>query len=81
MVSNPDVFTYNRPISPRASSPVNKPSALKSLFMFTNVLSVEKKLLTVELELLNLSARRLNLEIHHGHCKKSEKGTKTSMNR
>ena len=33
-----------------------------------------KKLLTVKLELLNLSARQLNIEIHHGHWKKKQKG-------
>ena len=67
MVSTPEGFSNNSPISPRTSSLVKKPSARKSLFLFTNVLDVEKKLLTVKLELLNLSVRQLNLEIHHGH--------------
>ena len=67
MVSTPGGFTDNSPIYPRTSSPVKKPSSRKSLCMFTNVLYVKKILLTVKLELLNLSARRLNLEIHHGH--------------
>ena len=43
MVSNPEGFTYNIPISPRTSTPVKKPSARKSLYMFTNVLEVKKK--------------------------------------
>ena len=47
--------------------PVKKPSAKKSLFMFTSILYVNKKMLTVELELLNMSARRLNMEIYLGH--------------
>ena len=38
MVSTPEVFTNNSPISTSSSSPVNKPSAQKSLCMFTNVL-------------------------------------------
>ena len=70
MVSTPEVFTDNSPISPRISSPVNKPSARKSMCLFTNVLYVNKKILTVKLELLNLSASQLNLEIHHGHWNK-----------
>ena len=36
----------------------------------------EQKLLTVELELLNLGARKLNMEIHHGHWKKSKRALK-----
>ena len=67
IVSTPEGFTKNSPIYLMTSSPVKKPSARKSLCMFTNVLDVDKKILTVESELLNLSARQLNLEIHHGH--------------
>ena len=66
MVSTPEGFTDNSPISPMTSTQVKKPSAQKLLCMFTNVSDV-KKLLTVKLELLNLSARQLNLKIHHGH--------------
>ena len=61
MVSTPEVFNVNSHISPITSSPVKKPSARKSLCIFTNVLDVKKKLPTVELELLNLNARQLNL--------------------
>ena len=67
MVYTPEGFTNNSPISPMTSSPVKKPSARKSLCMFTNVLDVNKKLITVELEGLILSARRINMEIHYGH--------------
>ena len=73
-------FTENSPISPSTSTPVKKPSARKSLSMFTNILDV-KKLLIVKLELLNKSAGQLNMEIHHGHWNKSEKGIQKSMNR
>ena len=58
MVYNPEGFTGNSHISPMKPTPVKKPSARKSLCMFTNILDVLKKLLTVELELLNLSARQ-----------------------
>ena len=68
MVSTPEGFIDNSPISPMNPTTVNKPSARKSLCMFTNVLDANKKnLLDIELELLNLSARRLNMEIHHVH--------------
>ena len=43
MVSNPEGFTNNSPIPPRKSPPVKKPSAQKSLCMFTNILEVKKK--------------------------------------
>ena len=41
MVSTPEGFTDNSPISPRTLSPVKKPSALKPLCMFTNTLKVK----------------------------------------
>ena len=45
MVSSTEVFTDNSPISPRKSTPVNKPSDRKSLCIFTNVLEVKKNCL------------------------------------
>ena len=47
MVYNPEGFPDNGPISPMKPTPVKKPSVQKSLCMFTNILDVEKKLLTV----------------------------------
>ena len=66
MVSTPEGFTDDIPISPMTPTPFKKPLAQKSLCLFTNNLDI-KKLLPVELELLNLSTRQFNLEIHHGH--------------
>ena len=43
MVSTPELFTDNSPIFPMTSSTIKKPSAQKSLCMFTNVLDVNKK--------------------------------------
>ena len=43
MVSTPEGFTFNSPISPMNPTPVNKTSAIKSLFLFTNILDVKKK--------------------------------------
>ena len=41
MVSTPKGFTNDIPISPMTSTPVNKPSAQKSLCLFTNILDVK----------------------------------------
>ena len=46
MVSTPEGFTDNSPRSPIVPTPVNKPSARKSLCLFTNILDVEKKTAT-----------------------------------
>ena len=48
MVSTPEVFTYDIPISPMTSTPVKKPSAGKSLCFFATVLDVKIKLLPVD---------------------------------
>ena len=42
MVYNTEGFTKSIPISPTTSTPVKKPSAQKSLRMFTNLLDVKK---------------------------------------
>ena len=67
MVSTPEGFIDNSPISPIILTPVKKPRARKSLCLFTKILDVKIKLLPVELELLNISARQLNMEIRHWH--------------
>ena len=41
MVSTPEGFTNNSPIYPMISTPTNKPSARKSLCLFTNILNVK----------------------------------------
>ena len=43
MVSNPEVFTNNSTRSPMTPTPVKKPSARKSLCLFTNILYVKNK--------------------------------------
>ena len=43
MVSTPEVVTDNIPNMPIASTPVKKPSASKSLCLFTNILDVKTK--------------------------------------
>ena len=44
MVSTPELFTNNSPISPMTSTPIKKPGARKSLCMFTNILEVKNKI-------------------------------------
>ena len=46
MVSNPEGFTDNSPISTMTSTPVKKPTSRKSLFIFTEILDVKKKTAT-----------------------------------
>ena len=43
MVSTLQGVTYNRPNVPLTSTPVNKPSARKSMCLFTNILVVKPK--------------------------------------
>ena len=43
MVSTPGGFTNKIPIYPMASTPVKKPSDIKSLCLFTKILDVKKK--------------------------------------
>ena len=43
MVSTTEGVTYNIPNAPMTSTPVKKPSARKSLCVFTNILNVKPK--------------------------------------
>ena len=43
MISTPEGFTNNSPRYPITPTPVKKPSARKSLCLFTNILDVKKK--------------------------------------
>ena len=43
MVSTPEGFTNNSPISPMTSTPTKKLSAQKSLCLFTNIFEVKRK--------------------------------------
>ena len=46
MVSTHEGFVNNSPISPMTSTPIKKPSARKSLCIFTNILYVKKETAT-----------------------------------
>ena len=43
MVYTPEGFTYNSPRYPMKSTPVKKPSGIKSLCLFTDILDVKNK--------------------------------------
>ena len=44
MVSTLEGVTYNRPNVPLTSTPVNKPSARKSMCLFTNIFNVKNRI-------------------------------------
>ena len=81
MISTPEGFTNNITISTMKSTPVKKPSSWKSLCMFTNFLDVNKMTSYSRVGAAKSKARQLNMEIHHGHWNKSEKGTQKSVKR
>ena len=56
MVSTPEEFTYESPNVHMKSTPFKKPSARKSMCLFTNILNVERKQQNFVLELQNPNA-------------------------
>ena len=66
MVSTPEGFTNNSPISPMTSTPFKKPSAKKRSCLFTIVLDVKEK----------TAIHQLILELNHDHWNQSEKEIK-----
>ena len=56
MVYTSEGFNNSSPRSPMILTPVKKPSARKSLCLFTNILDAKKKILSVYLDNLNQSA-------------------------
>ena len=65
MVSTPEGFTNNSPISSMTPTPVKKPISRKSLCIFTKMLDVKKKNASCQVRLLNQSTRQLNMELQH----------------
>ena len=56
MVSNPEGVTDNSPNVPLTSTPVKKPSAGKSLYLFTNILDIKSK--TVQRRIVAAESKR-----------------------
>ena len=67
MVSTSEGFTFNSPIYPMNPTSVNKPSAQKSLCMFTNILYVNKKTAYRQIGAAKSKRKAINMDIHNGH--------------
>ena len=72
ILSTPDIFTYNSPNVHMTSSPVNKPSARKSLCLFTNILTVQPK--TAKRRFLAAKPRRKSMKVCNSLWTKKRKG-------
>ena len=79
MVYTPKVFTNYSPISPMISTPVKKPSARKSLCLFTNILDVKKKTATRRVGAAKSKCKSVKYRTTTWALKKSEKGIQKSM--
>ena len=76
MVSTPEEVTDVSPVLRINQTIVKKPSARKSLCLFTNVFDVKNITNSVVLNLQNHNSESLNLEIDCGLIKKTKKGIK-----
>ena len=80
LLSTPEVFTDNSPNVHMPSTPVNKPSASKSLFLFTNILYVKPK--TVKRHFVAAKSKRKAMKVGNSlWTKKNEKGILKSTSR
>ena len=61
MVSTPDGVTDNSPNVPMTSTPVKKPSARKSLCLFTNILDVKPK--TAKRRIVSAESKRRAMKV------------------
>ena len=74
MVSTPEGVTDNSPNFPMTSTPVKKPSAGKSLCLFTNILDVKPKTEKCHILAARLKRRAMKLGTSQWTKKKNEKG-------
>ena len=80
ILSTPEGFTDNSPNVHMTSSPVKKPSARKSLCLFTNILDVKPT--KSKRRFVAAKSRRKSMKLCNSlWTKKNEKGIKKSMNR
>ena len=73
MVSTPEVFIDNSPNVPMTSTPVKKPSARKSLCLFTNILDVKAKM--AKRCFLAAKSRRKSMKVGNGLWTKKTRRT------
>ena len=81
ILSTPEGFTYNSPNVHMTSSLVNKPSARKSLCLFTNILAVKPT--TAKRRFVAARSRRKSMKVFNSLWKKNqnEKSIQKSMSR
>ena len=81
MVSTTEIFTCESPISPITSTPVKKPSAQKSLCLFTKIFEVKKKTAYCQVGSAKSKRKAIKFGNKPRTLKKSEKGIQKLMNR
>ena len=79
MVSNPEGFTDESPISPMKSTPVKKPSSRKSLCLFTNILDANKKTANRRVEDSKYKHKAVKYGTTPWALKQNRKGNSKSM--
>ena len=73
ILSTPEGFTYNSHNVPMTSTPVKKPSARKSLCLFTNILDIKPK--TAKLRIVAARSKRKAMKVGNNlWTKKKRKG-------
>ena len=71
IISTPEGFTDNSPNLHMTSKPVKKPSAIKSLCLFTNILDVKPK--TAKIRFVAAKSRRKAMKLGNILCTKKKK--------
>ena len=77
LVYTTGVFTNYIPISPMKSTTVKKPSARKSLCLFTNILDVKKKTATCQFGASKYKGKAIKYETSPWKLKHNRKGNST----
>ena len=78
MVSTTEVVTDNSPNAPMTSTPVKKPSARKSLCLFTNILDVKPKTAKIRIVAAKYKLRSTKVSTSQW-TKKNGKGIQKSI--
>ena len=81
MVYTPEGFAYNSPLSPMNPTLVKKPSALKSMCMFTNMLDVNKTTAYHRVGAAKFRCKSNKFGNKPWSLRKIEKGTQKSVKR
>ena len=76
ILSTPEGVTYNCPDVPMPSTTVKKPSARKSLYLFTNILDTKPKTEKRRIGAVKSKCRAIKVDTSLWTKKKNEKGIK-----